>query len=103
MLFLVQGEMTVPADPTREFLEASRATLQQLTKLQQDGTLKAGGVYVGPLGVCFIADVASNDDLHVLLTTLPSFVYASWDVMPLIPFERDIEMSLDDAIDRASD
>jgi hypothetical protein len=43
----------------------------------------------------------SNDDLHLTLTTLPSFRYASWEVMPLIPFHRDIEMSLDDALDRA--
>jgi len=32
---------------------------------------------------------------------LPSFRYASWEVMPLIPFHRDIEMSLDDALARA--
>ena len=63
--------------------------------------VKAGGVMIGPLGVCFVADVASNDDLHLLLTTLPSFRFAAWEVMPLIPFHRDIEMSLDDALGRA--
>ena len=65
------------------------------------GASKAGGVMIGPLGVCFVADVASNDDLHLLLTTLPSFRFAAWEVMPLIPFHRDIEMSLDDALGRA--
>jgi len=101
VLFLVQGRADPSTEPTVEFLTASRDTLEQLGELQLAGTVKAGGVMIGPLGVCFVADVASNDDLHLLLTTLPSFRFAAWEVMPLIPFHRDIEMSLDDALGRA--
>ena len=76
-------------------------TLEQLTEMQKAGTVKAGGVMIGPMGVCFIVDAESNEDLHLVLTTLPSFRFADWEVMPLIPFHRDIEMSLDDALERA--
>ncbi|MEY2430783.1 MAG: Muconolactone delta-isomerase [Acidimicrobiaceae bacterium] len=102
MLFLVTGRLTGVADPTPEFLHASKDTLEALGAMQKAGKLKAGGVFIGPLGVCFIVDAESNDDLHLTLTTLPSFRFAEWEVMPLIPFHRDIEMSLDDALARAT-
>ena len=78
-------------------------TLEQLGAMQQSGKVKAGGVFIGPLGVCFIVDCDSNDDLHLTLTTLPAFRFATWDATPLIPFHRDIEMSLDDALTRAKE
>jgi muconolactone delta-isomerase len=98
MLFLVTGRIEGKVEPTTEFLEASHATLEQLGAMERDGTVKGGGVFIGPLGVCFIADATSNESLHLMLTTLPSFRFAAWDVVPLIPFHRDIEMSLDAAI-----
>lgn len=101
-LFLVQGRSPISQTPTSEFLAASKATLERLGELESDGTVLAGGVMIGPLGVAFIADAPDNDALHVLLTTLASFRYADWDVMPLIRFHRDIEMSLDDALARAT-
>jgi muconolactone delta-isomerase len=101
MLFLVTGRIDGTAEPTPEFLESSRATLEALGEMERSGRVKGGGVFIGPLGVCFIADCESNDDLHLTLTTLPSFRYATWEATPLIPFHRDIEMSLDDAIESA--
>ena len=101
MLFLITGEADSSTEPTPEFLQASRDTLEQLGEMQKSGRVKAGGVMIGPLGVCFIVDCESNEDLHLVLTTLPSFRFADWEVMPLIPFHRDIEMSLDDALGRA--
>ena len=101
MLFLVTGTMDTSVEPTPEFLQASRDTLEHLGEMQSAGRVKAGGVFIGPLGVCFVVDCESNEDLHMTLTTLPSFRYASWEVMPLIPFHRDIEMSLDDALERS--
>ena len=89
--------------PTTEFLQASHDTLETLGAMERDGKVRGGGVFIGPLGVCFVVDCESNDDLHLMLTTLPSFRFATWDVMPLIPFHRDIEMSLDDALARARD
>jgi hypothetical protein len=44
---------------------------------------------------------AGDEDLHVTLTTVPSFRFATWETMPLIPFQRDINMSLDDALVRS--
>ena len=101
MLFLVTGEIDGAAEPTAEFLQASHDTLELLQAMERDGKVRGGGVFIGPLGVCFIADCESNDDLHQTLTTLPSFRFATWDVTPLIPFHRDIEMSLDQALSRA--
>jgi muconolactone delta-isomerase len=103
VLFLVTGRIDGTAEPTAAFLQASHDTLELLGAMERDGKVRGGGVYIGPLGVCFIVDCESNDDLHLTLTTLPSFRYATWDVMPLIPFHRDIEMSLDDALARAKD
>ena len=101
MLFLVTGTADSSTEPTPEFLQASRDTLEQLGEMQKSGKVKAGGVFIGPMGVCFIVDAESNEDMHVILTTLPSFRFADWEVMPLIPFHRDIEMSLNDALERA--
>ena len=102
MLFLVTGQVPGLAEPTPAFLEASKTTLERLGALQDEGKVKAGGVMIGPLGVCFVVEADSNEDLHVVLTTLPSFRYAEWEVMPLIPFHRDIELSLDDALARVT-
>ena len=101
MLFLVTGRCPISTEPTPAFLQASRDTLELLGAMQRDGRVRGGGVLIGPLGVCFIADAASNEDMHVLLTTLPSFRYADWEVTALIPFERDVELSVDDALERA--
>jgi muconolactone delta-isomerase len=103
VLFLVTGRIDGTAEPTAEFLQASHDTLQLLGSLERDGKVRGGGVFIGPLGVCFIVDADSNDDLHLTLTTLPAFRFATWDATPLIPFHRDIEMSLDDALTRARD
>lgn len=100
-LFLVQGRTPISQEPTADFLTASKATLERLAALHEDGTIIGGGVMIGPLGVAFLAEAADNDALHLLLTTLPSFRYADWEVMPLIRFHRDIEMSLDDALAHA--
>jgi muconolactone delta-isomerase len=101
MLFLVTGHVPGLAEPTAEFLTASQATLEQLGELERDGTVRGGGVFIGPLGVCFVVDVPSNEDLHVLLTTLPSFRFAEWETIPLIPFQSDLDLSLDAAVERA--
>jgi muconolactone delta-isomerase len=101
VLFLVTGRIDGTAEPTTEFLQASHDTLEQLSAMGRSGKVKAGGVFIGPLGVCFIVDCESNEDLHLTLTTLPSFRFASWETMPLVPFHRDIEMSLDDAVERS--
>jgi muconolactone delta-isomerase len=101
VLFLVTGRIEGTAEPTAEFLQASHDTLELLASLERDGTVRGGGVFIGPLGVCFVIDAESNDELHLTLTTLPAFRFATWAATPLIPFHRDIEMSLDDALARA--
>jgi hypothetical protein len=100
-LFLVQGRCPISQEPTPEFLAASKATLEHLGALHDAGTVHGGGVMIGPLGVAFVVECADNEALHLVLTTLPSFRFADWDVMPLIPFHRDVEMSLADALERA--
>jgi len=101
VLFLVRGEVQGTVEPTVEFLEASKQTLDLLADWQRSGKVRAGGVYIGPQGMCFIVDVADNDELHLAVAGLPAFRYARYEVTPLIPFHRDVEMSLDAALDRA--
>ena len=43
MLFLVQGVADSSTEPTPEFLQASRDTLEQLGEMQKSGKVKAGG------------------------------------------------------------
>ena len=103
MLFLVRGEVVGTVEPTVEFLDASKRTLEILSEWQRAGKVKAGGVYIGPQGMCFIVDVADNDELHMSVAGLPAFRFARYEVTPLIPFHRDVEMSLDAALTHARD
>src|SRR5262249_48587045 len=79
VLFLVTGRIEGTSEPTAEFLQASHDTLELLGNMQRDGKVHGGGVFIGPLGVCFIVDAESNDDLHLTLTTLPAFRFATWE------------------------
>jgi muconolactone delta-isomerase len=101
VLFLVRAEVPGSVEPTVEFLEASKQTLDLLSEWERTGKVKAGGVYIGPQGMCFIVDVADNDELHMSVAGLPAFRYARYEVTPLIPFHRDVEMSLDGALSNA--
>jgi muconolactone delta-isomerase len=101
VLFLVRAEVQGTVEPTVEFLDASKRTLELLSEWQRSGKVRGGGVYVGPQGMCFVLDVADDDELHTSVAGLPAYRFARFEVTPLIPFHRDVELSLDEALAHA--
>jgi hypothetical protein len=99
MLFLVTGTTDSSTEPTPEFLQASRDTLEQLGDMERSGRSRRRCLHRSARCV-FRRRLRLERGPALALTTLPSFRYASWQVMPLIPFHRDIEMSLDEALVR---
>jgi muconolactone D-isomerase len=84
MLFLVHMQVTIPADadPHRvDRLKADEKALSQ--RLQQEGTWRHLWRVVGQYANYSVFDVASNDELHTLLTSLPLYPFLTLQVTPL--------------------
>ena len=84
MLFHVRMTVNLPLD----MLEAQAAQLKQTERelaqrLQQEGKWRHLWRIAGQYANVSIFDVASVDELHTLLTSLPLFPYMQNDVMPL--------------------
>ena len=84
MLFHVHMTVNLPLD----MLEAQAAQLKQTERelaqrLQQEGKWRHLWRIAGHYANVSIFDVASVDELHTLLTSLPLFPYMQIEVMPL--------------------
>ena len=84
MLFHVRMTVKLPLD----MLEAQAAQLKQTERelaqrLQQEGKWRHLWRIAGHYANVSIFDVASVDELHTLLTSLPLFPYMQIEVMPL--------------------
>jgi muconolactone D-isomerase len=84
MLFHVRMNVDLPASLDPE----ESATLRQAEKdlaqrLQREGKWRHLWRIAGQYANVSIFDVASVDELHTLLTSLPLFPYMQIDVMPL--------------------
>ena len=94
MLFLVTAEVKgTPPPPSLESLQRGLATLERLEELRRLGTVLAAGVYAGSMGMCFTIDVASNNELHQIVSSLPTFVEAEWRTVPLVDIPDDIAVT----------
>lgn len=94
MLFLVIAEAKDTSPPaTIATLEQGAATLARLVELQQQGVVAGGGIFSGRTGMCFRLDVGSHAELHMTLTSLPTFSQAKWEVIPLLSLEEDLEIT----------
>ena len=60
---------------------------EALTKLQAEKKILAGGCLVGKRANVFIAEAASNEELHQLLMSLPMFAMLETEVTPLTSVE----------------
>ena len=60
---------------------------EALTKLEAEKKILAGGCLVGKRANVFIVEVASNEELHQLLMSLPMFALLETDVVPLTSVE----------------
>jgi muconolactone D-isomerase len=94
MLYLVIAEVTsTPPPATLESLEQGLATLERLDELTHAGTVLAAGVFAGRMGMCFTIDAASNNELHQIVASLPTFMQAEWQTIPLVSLTDDIAMT----------
>jgi len=94
MLYLVIAEVkSTPPPATLESLEQGLATLERLDELTRAGTVLAAGVFAGRMGMCFTIDAASNNELHQIVASLPTFMQAEWQTIPLVSLTDDIAMT----------
>jgi muconolactone D-isomerase len=94
MLYLVIAEVkNTPPPATLQSLEQGLATLQRLDELTRAGTVLAAGVFAGRMGMCFTIDAASNNELHQIVASLPTFMQAQWQTIPLVSLTDDIAMT----------
>jgi hypothetical protein len=88
MLYLVTCETPgTPPPPTVATLEAGQAALEQIGAWEREGRVRGAGVYSGRSGMAFIIDAASNSELHTLVASLPTFMQASWEVIPMLSID----------------
>lgn len=91
MLFHVRMDVAIPhdLDPTeRARLLADERTLA--LELQHAGVWRHLWRIVGRYANISIFDVASNDELHQLLSSLPLYPYMDIDVTPLAQHPSDL-------------
>jgi len=94
VLYLVIAEVkSTPPPPTLESLQQGLATLERLDELTHAGTVMAAGVFAGRMGMCFTIEAASNNELHQIVASLPTFMQAEWHTIPLVSLVDDIAIT----------
>ncbi|MCA0326521.1 MAG: muconolactone Delta-isomerase [Proteobacteria bacterium] len=84
MLFLVRMDVHVPTHLDAAAFEAIKAREKAYAeRLQREGVWRHLWRVVGEYANYSVFDVASNDELHELLSGLPLFPYMSIHVTPL--------------------
>lgn len=84
MLYHVKMDVKIPRDIPADTVEAIKiAEKKRATELQQAGNWPHLWRIVGQYSNISILDVASNDELHELLSSLPLFPYMTIQVTPL--------------------
>ncbi|EXF95954.1 muconolactone delta-isomerase [Pseudomonas fluorescens HK44] len=84
MLYHVKMDVNIPRDIPADTVEAIKiAEKKRATELQEAGKWPHLWRIVGQYSNISILDVASNDELHQLLSSLPLFPYMTIQVTPL--------------------
>lgn len=84
MLYLVRMDVNIPRDlPLEQANEIKAREKSYSQDLQRDGRWPHLWRVVGEYANYSVFDVASNDELHQLLSGLPLFPYMQIDVTPL--------------------
>jgi muconolactone D-isomerase len=84
MLFLVEMQVSLPSDLSPEAVALLKQDEKELAQaLQRDGKWRHLWRVVGRYANVSVFDVASNDELHNLLSSLPLFPYMDIHVTPL--------------------
>ena len=100
MKFLVELDQPMSGQPLSD--EAARIfvervifpTLDRAEQLVREGCILAGGPVAGRIALRFVVDVASAQQLDLLITSLPLWTVAHTRVTPLIEFsDRRVHLS----------
>ncbi|MBD1552471.1 muconolactone Delta-isomerase [Pseudomonas typographi] len=84
MLYHVKMDVNIPRDIPAEKVETIKAAeKKRATELQEAGKWPHLWRIVGQYSNISILDVASNDELHELLSSLPLFPFMTIHVTPL--------------------
>jgi hypothetical protein len=83
----------LPPAPTTTSLRAGLETLERLAALRHAGKVEGAGVFAGRMGMCFVVDAVDHVELHATIATLPTFLDAEWEVIPLVSLDDDIDMT----------
>ncbi|MBK5517416.1 muconolactone Delta-isomerase [Pseudomonas sp. TH10] len=84
MLYHVKMDVNIPRDIPADTVEAIKvAEKKRATELQESGKWPHLWRIVGQYSNISILDVASNDELHALLSSLPLFPFMTIQVTPL--------------------
>ena len=84
MLFLVRMDVKIPHDVAAAVMDDIKAREKAYSQaLQKDGRWLHIWRVVGEYANYSVFDVASNDDLHQILSQLPLFPYMQIHVTPL--------------------
>lgn len=84
MIYLVRMDVELPVDlPAADADELRSREREYSKKLQRDGRWQELWRVVGEYANYSVFDVASNDELHELLSGLPLFPYMRIHVTPL--------------------
>ena len=88
MLFFVRSEMKgMPSLPPEQIMQLAVKEWETFISFEQQGKVLAGGAVAARKGGCGVFSVDSTEELIELLSQLPMFPFAEWDIMPLIGSE----------------
>ena len=94
MLYLVRMDVSIPADLTPAEADAVKAREKEYSRrLQRDGRWVHLWRVVGAYANFSVFDVASNDELHEILSGLPLYPYLTIGVTPLATHPSQIDPS----------
>ena len=84
MLFLVEMQVNIPATLDKTIADALKAEEKEISQsLQREGKWRDLWRVVGQYANVSVFDVAGNDELHQLLSTLPLYPFMAITVTPL--------------------
>lgn len=91
MEYLVIGE-PLEGVKTKKIMDKAKDGLQYRKNLKNSGKIIYFGNFTGRRGGCAIYNAGDHVELHELLHNDPMFKYMKFEVIPLTPAEKTIEL-----------
>jgi muconolactone delta-isomerase len=97
MQFLIMAEAVDvgPLLPAQQVLQLQeqviKPSFQMLAEWEQQGKAKVGG-FAGQRAGCLLLEAESAEEVHRLLSTLPLWGIAKWQVQPLVPVQVTLDV-----------